>query len=811
MAATVSDVVAPATRQAAPERVGPELRAQIARLEATERIRTLREKVLSEPRFLSLEQADIITSVYQAMEGASTTAKRARSLAEAMRRMTIAITPGELIVGNRTPGVRAGVVFPEAGISWIDREIESLPTRPQDRFNVRPEDIADFRERVLPYWQGKTLEDSLRREYGPELDAIARVVKINQKDHAQGHICPDTAKWIALGPAGLRREAAARLAKAPPEQREFFEAAVTVLDGACDFIRRYAAQALSLAKTADLRTAQELREVAQACLALASGGATTFREAVQSVWFLYVLLHLESNASSFSPGRMDQYLYPYYRADLEAGRLDLAGALELVEALWLKFNQIVYLRNSHSAAFFAGFPIGFNVALGGRDAAGNDESNELSWLFLKAQEHILLPQPNLSARLHAGTPGPLLDECTRVIGLGSGMPQVFNDESIIPALEAQGIARADAVNYAIVGCVELTTHGNNLGWSDAAMFNLAKALELALNDGVCLLTGAQLGPRTGTLADHATYADVERAFAAQIDFFFEKMIAACEKVEEMHQRLLPTAFLSSVIDDCFEKGLDVTRGGAHYNLSGIQAIQVANVADSLAALKKLVYQDGTVDRARLLGALRSGFAGDEELRQLLLNKAPKYGNDVAWVDVLGNQWVEYFARKFEGRVNYRGGRYHTGLYTVSAHVPMGANVGATPDGRLPGTPLADGGMSAVYGRDRKGPTALVTSVSRVDSRYGSNGTLLNMKFLPSLFRSREGSQAFSSMLRAVVDLNINHVQFNVVRKEDLLAAQKNPDAYRNLTIRVAGYTAFFVELAKELQNEIIARTSHEGA
>jgi formate C-acetyltransferase len=576
-------------------------------------------------------------------------------------------------------------------------------------------------------------------------------------------------------------------------------------------MRRHAELALSLAAGAGPAEAADLREVARTCTKLSQGGAETFREAVQARWFLFTLLHLESNASSFSPGRADQYLYPYLRADLDAGRLDLAGALEIVEALWLKFNQIVYLRNSHSAAFFAGFPIGFNVAFGGKDEDGNDCSNELSYLFLKAQDHIALPQPNLSARLHENTPDALLDECTRVIGLGSGMPQAFNDESVIPALEAQGISHRDAVDYAIVGCVELTTQGNNLGWSDAAMFNLVKALELALNDGQCLLTGKQLGPRTGTLADFHAFADVERALAAQIDFFFEKMIAACEKVEELHQRLLPSALLSSVIEDCFEKGLDVTRGGAHYNLSGIQAIQPANLADSLAALRKLVYHEGTVARDRLLDALRDGFAQDPTLRQILLNKAPKYGNDVEWVDRIADQWVGYFAEKFRGRVNYRGGPYHTGLYTVSAHVPMGANVGATPDGRLPGTPLADGGMSAVYGRDRRGPTALLTSVARVASRHGSNGTLLNMKFLPRLFQSPEGAQAFSSMLRAFVALRINHVQFNVVRREDLLAAQKDPDAYRNLTIRVAGYTAYFTELAADLQNEIIARTCFEDA
>ncbi len=786
--------------------------AQPVKTGPTQRIVDLKGRMLDEPRYLSIEQALIITDVYQAHHGESAAKKRALSLAEAMRHMAIHIDPDELIVGNRTTGVRAGVVFPEAGISWIDRELDTLPTRPQDKFNVHAEDAAAFRERILPYWRGKTLEDLLRAEQGPLLDAITRVVKINQKDHAQGHICPDTAKWIRLGPAGIRAEAEAQLVAAAPEQREFYESVVLVLDAASEFMVRYADLATAMA--ADAATpaqADSLREVARICTKLSVRGAETLHEALQATWFLFALLHLESNASSFSPGRADQYLYPYYLADIEAGRINRARALELIEALWLKFNQIVYLRNSHSASFFAGFPIGFNVALGGRDEKGRDETNDLSHLFLEAQGQILLPQPNLSARLHEHTPDELLDECTRVIGLGSGMPQVFNDESIIPALEAQGISPEDAANYAIVGCVELTTHGNNLGWSDAAMFNLVKALELALNDGKCLLTGAQLGPQTGYLTDFVTFEDVEAAFATQIDYFFEKMITACEAVEEMHQRLLPTALLSSVISDCLDRGTDVTRGGAHYNLSGIQIIQVANVADSLAAVKKLVFDEGVVDKARLVAALQSNYEHDEELRQILLNKAPKYGNDVAWVDALGNTWVHYFAAKFAGRTNYRGGRYHTGLYTVSAHVPMGANVGATPDGRPALQPLADGGMSAVYGRDRKGPTALLQSVARIDSYLGSNGTLLNLKFLPRLFKSADGARAFSSMLRGFVRLRINHAQFNVVTREDLIAAQKEPDKYRNLTIRVAGYTAYFTELAEDLQNEIIARTSYEDS
>jgi len=780
----------------------------------TPRISYLKKKMLDEPRYLSIEQALIITETYKANETDSIPRKRAKSLAATMRRITIALDPQELIVGNRTAGVRAGVVFPEAGISWVDKEIEHLHERPQDKFNVHPQDIEDFRKVILPYWKGKTLEDTIRAEGGELVDAIARVVKINQKDHAQGHICPDTAKWIRLGPAGLSAEAAAYLAKeTDPAKREFYECVILVLEAARDFIRRYAVLAEEKLASGSPEDAANLREISRICRNLSGEagtcGASTFREALQSLWFLYVLLHMESNASSFSPGRMDQYLYPYYHADIDSGALTNDEALELIEALWLKFNQIVYLRNSHSAKYFAGFPIGFNVAVGGRNPDGSDASNELSYLFLKAQEHIGLPQPNFSARIHENSPSEFLEECSRVIGKGSGMPQIFNDESIIPALRAQGISKEDAENYAIVGCVELSTHGNNLGWSDAAMFNLCKALELAMNDGVCLITGERLSPSSGTLADFETYEDLEKAFARQIDYFFDKMIQACELVERVHQQLLPTALLSSVINDCLERGTDVVTGGAHYNLSGIQVIQPANIADSLAAVKKLVYEEKAVDRTELLEALRSNFEDAEDLRQKLLNDAPKYGNDVEWVDLIADKWVEYFSNKFKGLRNYRGGRYHTGMYTVSAHVPMGANVGASPDGRLSGTPLADGGMSAVYGRDHKGPTALLKSVSRVNSMRGSNGTLLNMKFLPQFFRTEEGIKKFASLLRGFVRLRINHVQFNVVRKEDLLAAQKNPDAYRWLTVRVAGYTAYFVELATDLQNEIIARTSYD--
>jgi len=781
----------------------------IESLALSDRIVRLKDKALPDGRVVSIEQARIITESYRWNDGKSRILQRAEALAAVLHGISIDIDPDELIVGNRTTRSRAGVIFPEAGLSWLDREIEQLPTRPQDRFDVSEDDIREFREDILPLWHGKTLEDRVAEECGAEIEAIAKVVKINQTDHAQGHVIPNVSKWLAFGPRGISAAAREYAATAQYHEKDFFESVAIVTEAACDFIVRFQSLAEEMIGDADSNSVRNLKEIAASCCRIANGIPRTFRDAVQSVWFLFVMLQLESNASSFSPGRLDQYLLPFLEKDLEAERTGLHEALELVEALWLKFNQIVYMRNSSGARYFAGFPIGFNVCIGGQTEDGEDAANVLSHLCLKAQEHLGLPQPNLSARLHENTPAEFLDACTRVIGKGSGMPQVFNDESIAPALEGQGISRAHAMDYAAVGCVELSPQGNSLGWSDAAMLNMVKALELAINNGKCLLTGDQLGPDCGSLDHFDSFESLEKAYSKQLDHFFERMIKLCEKVDAIHADMLPSPLLSSVIDDCLETGRDVTAGGAHYNLSGIQGIQVANVADSLAAIKKLVFDERAVSGAELLEALRDNFDGQESLRNRLLSDAPKYGNDVEWVDELGAKWARAFAEKLAKQPNARGGPYHAGFYTVSAHMPMGKNVGATPDGRLAETPLADGGLSPVYGRDKRGPTALLKSVSRIPSVHGSNGTLLNMKFLPDVFRTQADRNKFVDLLRTFVKLRIHHVQFNVVDTEDLLRAKDNPDEYRGLTVRVAGYTAYFVDLASDLQDEIIARTSYE--
>ncbi|MDD6459821.1 MAG: formate C-acetyltransferase/glycerol dehydratase family glycyl radical enzyme [Absicoccus porci] len=779
------------------------------RAEQIQRIQNLKEKMLSQPRYVSIEQALIITKTYQENEQDSKQVKRAKALYNALTQIEIGVEPDELIVGNRTKGVRYGVVFPESGISWVDREFETIPTRPQDKFLVHQEDIKTFREQIVPYWKGKSLEDIVRDRAGDEISAISSVVKINQTDHAQGHICPNVKEWLETGPQGYIDQAKSKLGSCTPQQKEFYECVILVMQGVQKFMKRYEDLLKETAK-AYPDHAQDLMQVASICHNLQTQPAHTFHEALQSLWFLMVVLHMESNASSFSPGRLDQILYPYYQKDIDDLTLTKEDALELIECLWLKFNEIVYLRNKNSAKYFAGFPIGFNVAIGGQDQEGKDYCNDLSHLFLDAQEDIGLPQPNLSVRLHEHTNDALLRHAVRCVSKGSGMPQFFNDKAIIHSLEKLGISHEDAMNYAIVGCVELTTQGNNLGWSDAAMFNLNKVLELTLNHGVCLLTGKQLGPDYGSLSTYKTFEELEAAYKKMILYFMDKMLVCCEAVEKAHIDVLPTPFLSAVIDDCMEKGMDVTAGGAHYNLSGIQMIQVANLADSLAAIKQMVYDEKRIAPADLEHALQTNFVGEEVMRQTLLHRVPKYGNDVEWVDELGAKWARFFRQELGKHTNYRNGPYHTGMYTVSAHVPMGKNVGASSDGRLSQDPLADGGLSPVYGRDLQGPTAVLKSVSKMDDDCTTNGGLLNMKFLPDFFKTETGITKFCHFLRTFVDLEIPHIQFNVVSRQNLLDAQKHPEQYRSLTVRVAGYTAYFTELAGDLQNEIIARTTYNN-
>lgn len=782
----------------------------------TARVAAIKQRLLNEPRYLDVERARYTTEAYRATEGQPMALRRAQMLLHLVRQQSITIQPGELIVGNRSLLPRMGVIAPEGAVDWIDKELDILPTRPQDRFNTTPAVIRELREEIFPYWRGRTLEDTVAQRLPDDVRVAVkgRTFSLNQTDHAQGHILPDVEAWLQLGIGGLRAQVlAAREQWVGDSDREiFYDAALIALQAAQEFMLRYADLATELARdNDDLARTRELERIAANCRWLAEHPARDFHEALQAVWFLFVLLQIESNASSFSPGRFDQYMLPYLEADLASGKLSQAAAQELLECLWLKFNEIVLLRSSHSARYFAGFPIGFNIALGGQLADGSDATNRLSFMCLRAQADLGMTQPNLSIRIHAHSPDDFLRAAAFVIGKGSGMPQVFNDEVIIPGQIARGVMPEDARNYAVVGCVELSTPGKALGWSDASMFNLTRVLELTLFGGKDPQTGEQIGLPTPTLAEMSSMAELEAAYDAQLAHFIPLMVKGCNVVDQIHAELLPSPFLSLVIQDCIERGLDVTAGGAHYNFSGVQGVQIANVADSLVAVEQAVFQEKWLSGRELLEALRTNYAGAEVLRQRLINRVPKYGNDDARVDRYASKWGDRYAELVERHETIRGGVYQPGFYTVSAHVPMGANVGATPDGRHAGTPLADGGLSPTAGRDRRGATAVLQSVSKLDLKLASNGTLLNMKFLPSFFAGDQALDKFVLLLRGFCRLHIPHVQFNVVSAATLRAAQANPEEYRSLVVRVAGYSAYFTELDKDLQNEIISRTEFGDA
>jgi formate C-acetyltransferase len=776
---------------------------------AHERHARIRRRLLEDPREIDLARARLATESYRETEGEPMPVRRARMLLHLARYTLIAIDPDEMIVGNRSLKPRMGVIAPEGAVNWIDSELETLPTRPQDPFNIGADEIEELREEIFPYWRGQTLEDLVEARLSDEVKAAVRgkAFKLNQTDHAQGHILPDVPAWLHLGIGGLRAQVRTAQHTNPKADADFYESSSIALDAASEFISRYADLAGEQVEMEPDRARQnELAGISNTCHWLSENPARDFREALQAVWFLFVLLQIESNASSFSLGRFDQYMLPYLEHDLETGTLTLPEAQELLECLWLKCNEIVLLRSSSSARYFAGFPIGFNVTTGGQTRQGHDATNLLSFMCLRAQADLGMTQPNLSIRIHAGSPQDFLETAAFVISRGAGMPQVFNDEVIIPGQIHRGITPQDAVNYAVVGCVELSTPGKALGWSDAAMFNMARVLELTLFGGADPQTGVQVGLPTPALNEIASFEELEASYDKQTEHFIRLMIEGCNIVDAIHAEVLPSPFLSLVVEDCVARGVDVTAGGAHYNFSGVQGVQVANVADSLAAVEHAVFNEHWISGKEMLDALHENYAGHEVLRQRLLNCVPKYGNDDDRVDRFARQWANRYSELVGVYPTIRGGTFQPGFYTVSAHVPMGANVGATPDGRRAGEPLADGGLSPSAGRDLKGPTAMLNSVSKADLSLASNGTLLNMKFLPSFFEGERALANFVSLLRGFCSLHIPHVQFNVVSAQTLRDAQLNPAEYRSLVVRVAGYSAYFVELDRDLQDEIIRRT-----
>jgi formate C-acetyltransferase len=765
------------------------------------------------------ERAVLITESFKTTEGEPMPMRRAKALEHIFANMTIWIHDGELIVGNMASTPRSAPIFPETTTNWVKKELHTFWSRPVDKFFVTDETYAVLMKDVFPYWEGKTIEDMAMR-YVPEESKKAWLI-----DHrifnpmlylrnGVGHMIANYHTPVQIGFNGIIKqydEALEALELSDPdslEKRVFYESVIRTLKAVIAFARRYSALAADLAKKeSDPVRKQELRKISEVCYKVPAEPAQTFWEATQTFWFVQMLIQMETDGTGVSTERYDEIVYPYYQKELDAGTITQDFAQELIECLWIKFWETMKVYDLDNATYFSGYSLGQILTIGGVDRMGRDNTNAITYLCMDAEENINLAQPNLAVRINRNTPDDFLFKVCKHISKGSGKPHLFNDEIIIPALMGEGCSLEDARHYTLIGCVEAGIGGKMNAWANTSMFNLVKCLELALNDGVCALTGKQVGLKTGKAEDMHSYEELVAAYYAQVSYFVKHMIICANAIDIAHQKLLPLPFLSALFDDCAVKGKDVTRGGAKYNFSGPQGVGVADVADSLMAIRQLVFEEGKYNLSEIREAMEKDFAGYTKLYNDI-QSIPKYGNDIDAVDEIATTIGRQYCKEVAKYKNARGGKFHAGLYPVSANVPMGMDVGAMPNGRKSRTPLADG-VSPSAGADLEGPTAVVKSVAKLDHLKASNGTLLNMKFNPDILKTDEQIEKFMTMIRTFFELGGWHVQFNVVSAETLRKAQKNPEAYRDLLVRVAGYSAFFVDLDHSLQENIIARTEHK--
>lgn len=763
----------------------------------TNRTQRLKDALFASPREISLERALLYTASHQQTEGEPVILRRAKATAYILDHVNIAIRDEELIAGNRTVKPRAGIMSPEMDPYWLLKELDQFSTRPQDRFEIGEADKQTYRDVLYPYWEKRSMKDFINSQMTDEVKAAVgtQIFSVNQTDKGQGHIIIDYPRLLNNGLGALveqMREYCARDA-----QNTFYAAALILLEASQRHILRYAALAETLAIGCDdASRREELRKIAEISRHNTQHKPQTFWQACQLFWYMNVILQYESNASSLSIGRFDQYMLPFYQASLSQGE-DPAFLKEILESLWVKCNDVVLLRSTSSARYFAGFPTGYTALLGGLTESGRSAVNVLSFLCLDAYQSVQLPQPNLGVRVNELIDRPFLLKTAETIRLGTGIPQIFNDEVVVPAFLNRGVSLEDARDYAVVGCVELSIPGKTYGLHDIAMFNLLKVMEIAMqeNEGNAALSYE-------SLLDH---------IRAKINHYIALMVEGSNICDIGHRDWAPVPLLSSFISDCLESGKDITDGGARYNFSGVQGIGIANLSDSLHALKGLVFEQQRLSFDELLAVLKANFATPEgeKVRARLINRFEKYGNDIDDVDNISAELLRHYCKEVEKYRNPRGGQFTPGSYTVSAHVPLGAVVGATPDGSFAGEQLADGGLSPMLGQDMQGPTAVLKSVSKLDNYLLSNGTLLNVKFTPATLEGDAGLQKLADFLRAFTQLKLQHIQFNVVNAETLREAQQRPQDFAGLVVRVAGYSAFFVELSKEIQDDIIRRTAHQ--
>jgi formate C-acetyltransferase len=732
--------------------------------------------------------------------------------------MAVYIGNDELIVGNQASKVRAAPVFPEYSWDWIIDELNTFDKREADAFEV-PDETSRILKHTLKWWEGKSLKDRALNTLPKEVIQAQQslVFILTSMSCGTGHLAPNYSKVIQRGLSDVKREACENLENldlSVPhaiQKADFYKAAIEVCEAACRFANRYATIAEKLAESEkNTNRAAELLEIARICRKVPYQPASSFQEAVQSFWFIHLIIQIEANGHSISPGRFDQYLYKFYQKDLENRLLSKEQAFEILGCLWIKFNEIMKLRDRIGSKAFGGYPLFQNLIVGGLSTKGADATNPLSLLCIEVTKQLGLPQPSLSVRVHQNSPQDFLHAAGDLAKKGFGMPAFFNDDAIIPILERMGVPLHEARDYAEVGCVEPQSPGKTNGYYPTGFLNLGKVLNLTLAEGGSSDSYQSASDKASTSNGNGfvSEATVRAAFEKQVDQYARLMAIGVNVLDTIHGQLCPNPFVSLTVDDCMEKGLSYEEGGATYNYTSPNVVGLANAADALMAIRRAVFTDEIVDMETLLNALVVDFKGYEELQQILLNRIPKYGNDDLEVDQIARELSTYVLKAFKQFRNVRGGSFEPGLQSISAHALFQDAVGATPDGRTSKMLLADGGISPAQGRDRNGPTATIRSAARLDQSEASNGALLNIKLHPEAVSGEKGTDALVSLVETYFNLGGQHIQFNVVGADVLRDAQENPDNYRNLVVRVAGFSVFFTAIDNVLQNDIIERTEH---
>lgn len=789
----------------------------------TPRMNDFREKVLDKKPYICAERALLATESYRLYQNQPPVMKRALMLKNILEKMSIYIEDETLIVGNQAASNKDAPIFPEYALEFVIDELDKFEKRDGDVFYITEETKAALRS-IAPFWENNNLRAKGEALLPEEVNVFMETGffgmegKLNSGD---AHLAVDYEQLLKIGLVGYEkrvRQLKAELDLCVPENIDkyvFYKAVLIVIEAVKTYADRFSLLAQEMAENAQSHRKDELLEISNICSKVPYEPASSFKEAIQSVWFIQLILQIESNGHSLSYGRFDQYMYPYLKADLEKGVITDEEAVELLTNLWIKTLTINKVRSQAHTFSSAGSPMYQNVTIGGQTPDKKDAVNKLSFLVLKSVAQTRLPQPNLTVRYYNGLNKEFLDECIEVMKLGTGMPAFNNDEIIIPSFIDLGVKEEDAYNYSAIGCVETAVPGK-WGYRCTGMSyqNFPRILLAVMNDGVDVTSGKRFVKGYGYFRDMKSFEELQDAWDKSIREITRLSVIVENAVDLASERDVPDILCSTLTQDCIGRGKTIKEGGAVYDfISGLQ-IGIANMADSLAAIKKLVFEEKKITPQQLWDALQDDFMSEEnqKIQSMLINEAPKYGNDDDYVDQLVVEAYDSYINEIKKYPSTRyqrgpvGGIRYAGTSSISANVGQGYGTMATPDGRKAHTPLAEG-CSPAHAMDKNGPTAVFKTVSKLPTHEITGGVLLNQKVTPQMLATEENKEKLEMIIKTFFNrLHGYHVQYNVVSRETLIDAQKNPEKHRDLIVRVAGYSAFFNVLSKATQDDIIERT-----